>query len=198
MTDAVLAEILARLDIVVLERLPGGSFVRLGEAEPPRWSTRLLPAAGDETGAIEQTVPFLESFLPDAEETWRAGGETPLRSDPFTVTDPSGDVALVASALVVADRCFLIVESPYGFEERRQALQTAREQALAHEEHLRSTGALLTTVEATQQLTRQLATSGLTPEQQDLVAGIGQRLASLSSSIASLAPLPKGVSRGRR
>ena len=104
-------------------------------------------------------------------------------------------MALVASAVVVANRCFLILESPYDFEERRGALQSARENVLAHEEHLRRTGALLTPIDAARQAMQQLTASGLTPDQQILAARISEQLESLSASVESLAPLPKGVSR---
>jgi hypothetical protein len=197
-TDAVLAELLARLDLVVFERLPGGGFVRFGPAPPPSWFSRLFLTSQDETITIEQAMPFVGEFLAEANDAWRAGGETRLCSDPFTVTDTTGgEVALVASAVVAANRCFLILESPYDFEERRGALQTARENVLAHEEHLRRTGALLRPIDAARQLMQQLTASGLTPDQQIVAARISEQLESLSASVESLAPLPKGVSRRR-
>ena len=196
MTDAVLAELLTRLDLVVFERLPEGVFVRLGPAPPPSWFSRLPLASRDEAIAIEQTMPFLGHFLADATDAWRAGDETRLCSDPFMITDTTGgEVPLVASAVVVADRCFLILESPRDFDERRAALQSARENVLAHEEHVRRTGELLGPIDAAQQLLRELTASGLAPEQQMLTARISQQLESLSASVQSLAPLPKGVSR---
>ena len=198
MTDAVLAELLTRLDLVVFERLPGEVFVRVGSDRPPSWFSRLSLTSREEAITIEQVMPFVGEFLAEANEAWRAGGEKRLCSDPFTVTDTTvGEVALVASAVVVANRCFLILESPYNFEERRAALQTARENVLAHEEHLRRSGALLRPIDAAQQLMQQLTASGLAPEQQILAARISEQLESISASVESLAPLPKGVSRRR-
>jgi hypothetical protein len=197
-TDAVLAELLTRLDLVVFERLPGEVFVRVGSDRPPSWFSRLSLTSREEAIRIEQVMPFVGEFLAEANEAWRAGGEKRLCSDPFTVTDTTGgEVALVASAVVVANRCFLILESPYNFEERRAALQTARENVLAHEEHLRRSGALLRPIAAAQQLMQQLTASGLAPEQQILAARISEQLESISASVESLAPLPKGVSRRR-
>jgi hypothetical protein len=146
--------------------------------------------------AIEQTMPFLGHFLAEANDAWRAGEETRRCSDLFMVTDTTGgEVPLVASAVVVADRCFLILESPRDFDERRAALQNARENVLAHEEHVRRTGALMEPIDAARQLMQQLRASGLAPEQQMLTARIGEQLDGLSASVQSLAPLPKGVSR---
>jgi hypothetical protein len=195
-TDAMLAELLTRLDLVVFERLPEGVFVRFGQAPPPSWFSRLPLASHDEAIAIEQTMPFLGHFLAEANDAWRAGNEQRVSSDPFTVTDTTGgEVALVASAVVVADRCFLILEAPPYFDERRATLQRARENVLAHEEHVRRTGALLGPIDAARQLLQQLTASGLAPEQQMLTARISEQLEGLSDSVQSLAPLPKGVSR---
>ena len=144
-------------------------------------------------------MPFVGEFLAEANEAWRAGGEQRLCSDPFTVTDTTGgEVALVASAVVAANRCFLILESPYNFEQRRGALQSARENVLAHEEHVRRTGELLKPIHAAQQLMQQLTASGLVPDQQVLAAQISEQLKSVATSVESLAPLPKGVSRRSR
>jgi hypothetical protein len=198
-TDAVLAELLARLDLVVFERLPGDVFVRFGPARPPSWFSRLLLTSRDEAMTIEQTMPFLGQFLAEANEAWRAGGEKRLCSDPFTVTDMAGaEVPLVASAVVVANRCFLVLESPHDFEERRGTLQSARENAIAHEEHLRRTRALLPSIDAAQKLLHELTASGVAPEPQSLTVRISEQLAALRAAVEQLAPLPKGVSRSVR
>jgi hypothetical protein len=194
-TDTLLAEILARLDLVVFERLPVG-FVRLGSAVPP-WFGGLFPeAARDERVTFGEVLPFLEYFLAEAEKFWREGGAPCLRSEVFTATDSSGgELALMASAVAAVDRRFLVLEVPHGFDERRRALQSAREQGLAHEEHIRRTGALQAPVDIAQRLARQLARSGLTFDQQQLAGGVVEHLANLSAAIETLAPLPKGVAR---
>jgi hypothetical protein len=200
-TSSVLGEVLARLDLVVFERLPEGVFWRIAREQPPAWFSRLFPeAAQSEPGTtISQAFPFLEPFLSAAEDVWREGSEQRLRSDAFPVTDTSGgEIALVASAVAIDDRCFLILELSYDFEERRRTLQSARQHVLAHEEHVRRTGALLTPVDAADQLARQLSESGLTPDQQHLATRIREQLASLAGSIETLAPLPRGVSRRSR
>jgi hypothetical protein len=197
-TDAVFAELLTRLDLVVFERLPGEVFVRVGSDRPPSWFSRLSLTSREEATTIEQAMPFVGEFLAEANEVWRAGGETRVCSDPFTVADTTGgEVVLVASAIAAANRCFLVLESPYNFEERRGELQSARENVLAHEKHLRRTSALRTPIDAAQELMRQLTASGLTADQQLLAARIREQLESLSASVESLAPLPKGVSRRR-
>ena len=196
-TVSLLADILSKLDLVVFERLPDGVFVRIGPAQPPAWFNRVfLEAAETQPMTMTQAFPFLERFLSEAEGVWRGGSESRLRSDPFVVTDSAGvEIPLAASAVVVGERDFLVIESPSDFDETSRRLQRAREQALAHDDHVRRTGALLAPLDAAQKLTQQLAAAGLAPEQQRLASAIREQLATLVASIETLGPLPKGVSR---
>ena len=199
-TDSVLAKILARLDMVVFERLPNGVFVRVGSTPPPAWFSGVFQdLSPDGPLTIAQLFPFLEHFLAEAEDWWRHPSAQRLRSDPFTMAVASGDdISLAASAVVAENRYFLVIESPSDLEERRLALQRAREHALAHEEHVRRTGELRAPIEAAAQIVKALSSSGLTATQEQLALGIGEQLASLAASIESLAPLPKGVYRRPR
>ena len=103
----------------------------------------------------------------------------------------------MASAVVVDQRCFLILELPYDVDERRTTLQRARELVLEHEAHVRRTADLLPGVNAAHTLARQLAATELTAAQQQLAAGVAKQLASLAESIGTLAPQPKGVRSNR-
>ena len=193
----VFGDIMTRLDMVVFERLPEGDFARIGPDQPPAWFSRVwLDVARGQAVTIVQVFPFLDRFLSEAEEFWHERGTGRLRSDPFAITDPSGgELTLAASAIVIDERRFLIIELPAGAEDQQRTLQRAREQALAHEAHLRRTAALIGPVVAAQQLTQQLAAAALTPEQQHHVGAIQEQLANLAASIETLAPVPKGVSR---
>ena len=198
-TTTLLDDLLARLDLVVFERLPEGVFLHIGRAQPPGWFSRLFQAAAEaEPITIGQAFPFLEHFLAEAEEFWRGPGESRLRSGPFIMTDPGrGEVALVASAVTVAHRRFLVLELPYDLEEHRRALQSAREHGLAHEEHVRRTGALLAPLEEAQQLLRQLSTTTLSSEQQRLAEAVREHLAGVTASVDALAPRARHLSRTR-
>lgn len=193
MTEPVLDDIFARLDMVVLERHPDGPIARVGSASPPEWFNRVSAVReGDDV----QALPFLANFLVDAEQFWRGGGEGRLRSDPVMVTDASGtEVPLIVNAVGVGERRFLILELPFEFEERRRTLQSARELALARDAHVRNTRTLLGAVDAARRLAHQLVAGELTSEQQQLARGISEQLASLSASLEALVPLPRGVSR---
>lgn len=193
MTDSVLDDIFARLDMVLFERHPDGPIARVGSASPPEWFNR-LPAVRDRDDV--QALPFFANFLVDAEQFWREGGQGRLRSDPVMVTDASGaEVPLLVHAVGVDERRFLILELPFEFEERRRVLQSARELALARDAHVRNTRALLGAVDDARRLAHQLAAGELTSDQRQLARGISDQLASLSATLEALAPLPRGVSR---
>jgi hypothetical protein len=198
-TNTLFEGVLGTLDLVVLERLPHGIFLRMGTATPPSWFSDVIAAAGEnQPVTVAQAFPFVGHFLDEAEFFWRQARNGRLRSDPFTTKDATGaEVVLVASALVIGHRHLLVLESPGDFDERRRALQSARETVLEYEAHLRRTRALLARIGASRALTDQLANSGLTPAQQQLAVEIGEQLASLASAIEELAPLPKGVTSGQ-
>ena len=200
MSTDVLADILTSLDVVVLERLPDGVFLRLGSTPPPAWFQQVFAdPPGGAAATIAGALPFLAHFLTDAEEFWRPGGDGRLRSESFTIADSSGaEIGLAASALAVGGRRFLVLERPADFEEHRRALQNARESALAHEEHVRRTGELLSPVDAARALAQQFAATGVTEDQQRIIDELSAQLAALARAIESLAPLPKGVARRRR
>lgn len=199
MSNTFCEEVLRGLGLVLLERLPHGLFLRFGRQEPPGWFRHVMLSANEnEPVTVAEALPFVGEFLDPAEAFWREGRDGCLRSDHFTVVDPQGaEIGLVASALVVGHRHFLVIELFADFDERRRALQNARENVLEHEDHVRRTGALLTPLGAVQGLAERLAASGLTGEQQALSTAIREGLAALASSIESLAPLPKGVRRAR-
>jgi hypothetical protein len=199
LTD-VLGEILTSLDLVVLERLPEGVLLRLGPGRAPEWFEQVAgPMADPGAGTLAEALPFVGHFLTDAEAFWREGRDGRLRSETFDVQDPSGGaIGLVASALLAAGRRFIVLERPADFEDRHRVLQEAREQALAHEAHVRRTGELLEPLDEASRLVAQLAKTSLSAEQQPLADALGAQLASLVRAVEALAPLPKGVARRRR
>ncbi len=199
MTNTFCEEILAGLGLVLLERLPHGIFLRVGRSEPPEWFRHVMLSGSEhEPGTVAEALPFVGEFLNSAEPFWREGLTGSLRSEAFTIVDSRGtEIGLVASALVIGHRHLLTLEPSADYDERRRALQSARENVLEHDEHVRRTGALLTPLAAVQGLADRLAASGLTGDQVALSTAIREQLAALASSIQSLAPLPKGVRRAR-
>jgi hypothetical protein len=110
--------------------------------------------------------------------------------------DPEGgELPLVATAIGLGPRNFLVLGIAADFEQRRQSLQVARENMLEYEQHVRRTGALLGPLETVQKKAAQLAASGLSAEQAALVQAMRDDLTAFARSVEGLAPLPKGVRR---
>lgn len=195
MSTALFEGVISALDLVVLERMPHGIFLRVGTAPPPDWFRQVMDAAeGEVPATIAEAFPFVDHFLDEAEFFWRQGRTGRIRSEPFIIKDAAGaECCLVASAVVVGHRHLLVLEATTDFEERHRALQSARETVLEHEAHVRRTRALLERIHAARALTTQLTNSGLTPERKPLAVEIGEQLSSLASAVEELAPLPKGV-----
>jgi hypothetical protein len=187
--DPVFTDLVAALDLVVLERQPEGVFQLAVGTLPPGWFAHLFrEAAHGEPVTVARVFPFLDTFLGEAERFWETPRGGRLRSDPFIVTDPSGgEMALVASAVTVGRRRFLIIEMPDDFEDRRRALQSAREHVLAHEQFVRRVSALVEPASDAARLSGELIDSGLTPRQHSLAAAVRDQLSKVSAALQSLA-----------
>ena len=189
MIDPVFTDLVAALDLVVLERLPDGVFQLAAGTLPPAWFAHLFrEASHGEPVTVSRAFPFLDTFLAEAERFWDAPRARRLRSDPFIVADASGgELALVASAVAVGSRRFLIIEMPEDFDDRRRVLQSAREHVLAHEQYVRRVSALVDPADDAARLTGALLDSGLTPQQQPLATSVRDQLSKVSAALRSLA-----------
>ena len=129
---SILAEVFARLDIVVLDCPGDDSFRIVGPI--PDWAAHVYPAAltTREGSRPQDQFPFLENFLIDAEEFWRTKQPGLLKSGSWTEDDAAGQTyQLEASALRSGDHKLLLIESlGRGFVETQSALQHARETRL--------------------------------------------------------------------
>src|SRR5438067_1305887 len=111
MSESITADLLATLNIAVVERLDDGSFNLIGTA--PDWFKQFcqLPETSEIDLNIEEKFPFLGSFLFDAEPFWAGNSRGRLRSGPWTESDPeNNEFHLEASALCVSNRKILLIE----------------------------------------------------------------------------------------
>jgi hypothetical protein len=124
------AELIAALEIALLEREPGGGLKLLGV--PPEWFRRLNPG---ETISF----PFLDNFLIDAENFWSEAAAGRLKSGLWTETDSLGhETSLEASAVCVGPRKILLIENQtLVHDEKQQILQRARNAKLRERERRR-------------------------------------------------------------
>ncbi len=112
--------LLTALGFAVFERSGESSFRLVGQA--PYW----LPAGG-----VTEAFPFLEVFLPDAEEFWASPGDrTALYSDLWTQDD------LHFCAIAVAgEQKFLLIEcAERRFQQAQSFVQYAHETSLARDQ----------------------------------------------------------------
>ncbi len=127
--------LMAALGNLVLERNGDGRFIRCSAC--PEWCPTVgFPAhLGGEPFVLEQVFPFLDSFLPDAEDVWSATAAGPARSDFWTEAGAAGEeVHLEASALRVDSRNLLVINrNEELFRQTELVLQRARELRLAHD-----------------------------------------------------------------
>ena len=126
--DSIAADLLAVLEVSVLERTAAGEFLLIGAV--PEWFVRFHPEAssgpGTSTGALGSA--FLENFLIDAEIFWASRASGRLKSGLWTETGPMGrDFHMEASAVSVGERKILMIENrAVAFTEKQGVLQTAR------------------------------------------------------------------------
>ncbi len=119
--------LLAALGYAVFERAAGGSFQLQGAA--PDW----LPA-----GQLQEAFPFLEVFLPDAEQFWaNPGDRAALYSDLWT----QNDLQFGAIAIAGEHKCLLIESAGQRFQQAQSFVQYAHEATLAREQIVKLTEA---------------------------------------------------------
>jgi signal transduction histidine kinase/DNA-binding NarL/FixJ family response regulator len=88
---------------------------------------------------LTDRMPFLESFLPEAEECWNSEGEGRVDSGSWIERGKGRrELALEASAFRIAGKRIMLIRNPQRqFAEDVQLLQKARDSALGHERLLR-------------------------------------------------------------
>jgi PAS domain S-box-containing protein len=132
--DALLANLLAALDLVLMARLEDGVFRVIGTV--PDWLRSFYPhtAAKPEGFRPGEKLLVLENFLVDAEHFWRTQGTQRLKSGPWSESTPAGEeIYLEASAVRVGERKLILIERLDGlYEEKHALIQKAREKSLQY------------------------------------------------------------------
>jgi signal transduction histidine kinase len=126
--------VLQALGYALFRRDSSGGLRPIGKV--PAWLKTLWPEVGSSELPLDTSVsPFLENFLVDAEECWRAGGEQRAASGPWVDQDNEGNsVQLEATALTVGSQPFLLLERlGEAFEVKKSMLQKARENVIAYQ-----------------------------------------------------------------
>ena len=116
--------LLGALGYAVFERTGEGSFQLLGQS--PDW----LPA-----GSLTEAFPFLDVFLPDAEDFWKNPGNRSAQPSDFWTQTGAGGIELHFSATALSGkRRFLVVECvEQRFQQAQSFLQYAHDASLARD-----------------------------------------------------------------
>jgi hypothetical protein len=128
------ALLLNALDLVVFERVLEGSLVIV--CRPPAWFERICPSTTSRryTQELAANMPFIETFLADAEEHW-ASFQARLYAGNWAQRDMDGfDRHIEAWAINAGARRFLVLRLlGVEFDETRRVLQNVRASNLANE-----------------------------------------------------------------
>ncbi len=129
--DAVVTELFAAMHCAAFEAVGEGGFRLI--SPPPSWLRDLLPEIEKNPDAdLLDRFPFLESFLPEAEEVWKGARES-ASSDLWSESSPAGDVHLQAWALRTGLPVLVIAAADTLYKERQLVLQYAHDTALQYE-----------------------------------------------------------------
>lgn len=141
MTESLAADVLATLEILVLERIEEQSFKIVGVI--PTWCVISFPQITThlEIAWISENCPFLRNFLEDAAEFWHQNQPGLCKSGLWCEKDDQNqDLALEATALNVGPKQILLIqESGADFVELSSLIQKARESTLEFAEERKQT-----------------------------------------------------------
>ncbi len=130
MTDPL--AVFTALGTLVLERTPSGEFRRVGGV--PAWCRELWTEEPGPELLVDDALPFLSAFLPEAEEAWRSTSYAPVESEIWTERTRTGELHLQATALRVQGAELLLVGRGDALHDtQQQLLQRARELRRTHD-----------------------------------------------------------------
>jgi signal transduction histidine kinase len=131
-SEQLLVALLERLNTVVWEWQPDGTFVAHGK--PAQWFAQLYPQlrAPYQRACLQKEIPFLGNFLVDAEDFWQQATTEVLKSGPWTEVDSVGqEYYLEATAVRLNEHKLLLLEFPHvTYEEKQSLIQRARDNKL--------------------------------------------------------------------
>ncbi len=200
MSESVLGDLVSVLDLVVLERLPGGAMYQVGDQPAPGWFAEHFRGARQPDGRREpvtllQAFPVLDAFLSEAEIFWERTEEGRLEGEAVVVTESGGEnLPLATIAVSMKKRRFLILQRVAGFDDRQHILQIARDRALEQGRVVKRIQALHRPVATLTRLAGELSGTDLTESQRKQMAGIATEVDTLRRLLEELPQMPKGVS----
>ena len=199
MSESVLADLVTALDLVVLERLPGGAMFRLGEPEPPAWFVDTFDKVDpSEPVTLLQAFSILDAFLSEAEVFWERRVDGHLYSEPIVVTEAGGaNLPLTAVAVVLRGRRYLVLQRLAGFDDRQHILQRARERALEHEDVVKRIDSMRRPAATLARLAAELQDMGVGEPARKHLDAMTATLEALQKQLEELPQMPRGTTARR-
>lgn len=190
-SGALLGTLVSLLDLVILERQPGGAF-RVIAGTPPAWfGDAMKNADAGRPVTVVQTFPVLESFLAEAEGFWNQTAYGRLEGEAFVITDALGrNLPVEPIAAIVDGRAFLLLQRASGFDERQRVLQRAREGALERETLVKQIDGLRRPIAKLETLAEDFQKQPLSEMQAAIVTSLLKEIASLRAVVDTLPKLP--------
>jgi signal transduction histidine kinase/CheY-like chemotaxis protein/HPt (histidine-containing phosphotransfer) domain-containing protein len=137
--NSIFESFLAGQGYALIEYAGDGDFRLIGEW--PDWCANIWGAqpSGDQRIGLADKSPFLENFLVDAEEFWRAGSPGSVNSGNWIEQGADGsEIPLEASARALDGKRILLIQNlSETFGQQQKWFQTARNSLLEHEELLK-------------------------------------------------------------
>jgi hypothetical protein len=195
----IIVDLVAALDLVILERLEGGVLSRLGGTSPPAWfAGNLHDVHPQKSVTLLEAFPVLDAFVADAEVFWEREGDGRLDAEPCVMTFSSGDhLALATVAIKTNGRKFLLLQPIAGFADRQHVLQRARNRALEHEQVVKTIDLARHPLQRLEQLVTELNATELEESQRKLFDQITRQLEALRMRVDELPQLPKAATPKR-
>jgi signal transduction histidine kinase/DNA-binding NarL/FixJ family response regulator len=138
-SESIVNALLESEGYAAFEYLGDANFQTIGT--PSKFCLELVgePVAAGAPVRLTDRMPFLESFLPDAEECWNSKGDGRVDSGAWIERGEGGrQLALEASAFRISAKRIMLIRNPQKqFANDVQLLQKARESALGHERLVR-------------------------------------------------------------
>lgn len=197
--EAVIVDLVGALDLVILERLPGGALSRLGGQPPPAWfAGNLHDVHPQKAVTLLEAFPVLDAFLSDAEVFWERAEDGRLDGEPCVMTVAGGNHLALATVAIKKDgRKFLLLQPVAGFEDRQHVLQRARERALEHEQVVKRIDLLRHPLQTLGQLVTELGAMELGEPQRKHFDRISEQVKTLRQRLDDLPQLPKAATAKR-
>lgn len=196
MSESVLGDLVSVLDLVVLERLPGGAMFQVGDQPPPSWFVETFHNVDPrQPVTLVQAFPVLDSFLSEAEVFWERTVYGRLEGEAFVVNGAGGEnLPLATVAVAMNGRRFLLIQRVAGFDDRQHILQRARERALEHDEVVKRIQSMHRPMATLARLAGELAGMELGEPQRKHIASLTTEVETLRKLLDELPKMPPGAS----